>query len=165
MMLSKSFTTFGTVIYNKILTTVDMNDAASRGRFEEYAQRRLVKNVMNHLKNRNLIDVNEPIRLHICIDEMPTKTNGYYTLKNGLYEELKHGIQNWNYGKKFEPVMHGDLKVDVIYKDSKKNIGIQMADIIANTIRRTFVFNGNWFVSKDYVQDKLQIDVLLRLPN
>ena len=165
MMLSKSFTTFGTVIYNKILTTVDMNDKASRGRFEEYAQRRLIKKVINYLKNKNLINVNAPIRLHICIDEMPTKTNGYYTLKNGLYEELKHGIQNWNYGKKFEPIVYGDLKVDVIYKDSKKNIGIQMADIIANTIRRTFVFNGNWFTSRDYVQDKLKIDVLLRLPN
>lgn len=165
MQLSKKFTTFGTVIYNGNLKEDILKRAPSKGRFVEYAQRRLIKKIVIHLKNKKLIDPNKSIYLHINIDEMPTKTNGYYELKEGLYEELKHGIQNWNYGKSFPPVVYGALTIDVIYKDSKYDYGIQMADIVAGTIRRTFVFNHNWFTSRDYILNKLQIDVLLRLPN
>lgn len=165
MQLSKKYTTFGTVIYNKNLKSDIVNRKASKGRFSEYAQRRLIKMTIKHLISLGAILPDQPIYLHINIDEMPTKSNGYYTLQEGLYEELKHGIINWNYGKTFKPIVFGDLQVQVTYKDSKYDYGIQMADIIANTIRRTFVFNNNWFDSYNYVLNNLKIDIFLRLPN
>ena len=90
--------------------------------------------------------------------------NGYYTLKDGLIEELKHGILNYNYAKQFKPIIYSDLFIEVIYRDSKLSLGIQMADILANTIRHSFVINNNWFDTSEYLKRKCHIDVLLRLP-
>lgn len=163
--LSKKFTTFGTVIYNRNLRQDIVNRPASKGRFIEYSQRRLIKTTLVKLINDKIINPNKPVILHINIDEMPTKTNGYYTLEEGLYEELKNGIINFNYGKTFKPILYGKLKVRVKYKNSKYDYGIQMADIIANSIRRTLIFNNNWFSAKKYIKNKLKINVLLRLPN
>lgn len=165
MELSKKYTTFGTVIYVKNLQSDIVTRMQSKGRFNEYAQRRVIKKTVSHLISTNIIDPYKPVYLHVNIDEMPTKTNGYYTLREGLREELISGIMNFNYQKTFPPILHSSFEIDVIYRDSKYDVGIQMADIIANTIRRTFVFNNNWFDSYNYIIDKLQINVLLRLPN
>ena len=130
MQLSKKHVTFGTVIYNKNLHTDIINRTPSKGRFSEYAQRRVIKKTILHLIQTGTLSPNQPVVLHINIDEMPTKSNGYYSLQEGLYEELKHGIVNWNYGNKFKPIIHSSLKVEVNYKDSKHDYCIQMADII-----------------------------------
>ena len=42
------------------------------------------------------------MRLIINIDEQSTKSNGYYNLKDGLTEELLHGISNFNYDIKYK---------------------------------------------------------------
>ena len=165
MQLTKQFSTFGTVIYNKNLKPDIVNRHASKGRFTEYALRRIIKETLINLIKENIIDPYKPVFLHVNIDEMPTKSNGYYSLNEGLYEEFIHGIVNWDYGKRFKPILFNKLQVQVNYKDSKQDVCIQIADIIANTIRRTFIFNNNWFDSQKYIIDVLKIDVLLRLPN
>ena len=162
--LSKKFTTFGVVTYNKSLYSHIINDKSAKGRFNEYAQRRVIKNTIKFLIDNGKINPSLPIYLHVDIDQMPTKSNGYYTLKDGLIEELKHGIINYNYAKRFKPIIHSELEVQVAYKDSKKDLGIQMADILANTIRHSFVINNNWFDTCDYLKRKCHINVLLRLP-
>ena len=163
--LSGNFTTFGAVILNKLLNADIINRVQSKGRFNEYSQRRLIKQTIKYLITKKIIDPDKPVYLHINIDEMPTKTNGYYTLQEGLLEELKFGIINFNYSVTFPPIIKGDLEVQVVYKDSSKDCCIQMADIIANTIRRTLTFNNNWFESYDYLKKNMKIDVILRLPN
>ncbi len=163
--LSRKFTTFGTVIYNKNLIPDIVNRVQSKGRFNEYAQRRVIKETIAHLIKLNILDSHKHVQLHINIDEMPTKTNGYYTLQEGIREELAFGIVNYNYGKTFRPILHGGLIVNVNYKDSKTDIGIQMADIIANTIHRSFVLNNNWFDSYKYLTKTICIDIILRLPS
>lgn len=163
--LSGNFTTFGTVIMNKMLNSDIINRTASKGRFTEYSQRRLIKKTIAYLITRKIIDPEKDVFLHINIDEMPTKTNGYYTLQEGLLEELKHGIMNFNYAVSFPPIIKSKLEVQVIYKDSSKDCCIQMADIIANTIRRTLIINNNWFESYEYFKKKMKLDVILRLPN
>lgn len=162
--LSKEYTTFSSVIYNKNLRSYIINDKRSKGRFNEYAQRRLIKATINHLISLNIINPNLPLFLHINIDEMPTKSNGYYTLRDGLIEELKYGIQNFNYGIFHKPILYGALQLEVVYKDSKKDFGIQMADILANTVRHSFVINNNWFDTSKYLKEKCHFNVLLRLP-
>lgn len=163
--LSGSFTTFGAVIMNKMVRSDIINRVASKGRFAEYSQRRLIKKVVENLISRKIIDPDKDVYLHINIDEMPTKTNGYYTLQEGLFEELKHGIINFNYAVSFPAIINGNLEVQVIYKDSSKDCCIQMADIIANTIRRTLIVNNNWFDSYEYFKKIIKLDVVLRLPN
>lgn len=166
MQLSKKFITFGVIIYNKNIQHKDIIDRPqSKGRFVEYYQRRIIKRTMEKLIFTKQINPNKPIYLHVNIDEMPTKTNGYYTLREGIREEFLSGIINFNYQKTFKPIIFSDFDIDVLYKDSKYDLGIQMADILANTIRRSFTLNNNWFDSYDYITKKLDIDVVLRLPN
>ena len=81
-----------------------------------------------------------------------------------LIEELKYGIQNFNYGIFHKPILYGALQLEVVYKDSKKDFGIQMADILANTVRHSFVINNNWFDTSKYLKEKCHFNVLLRLP-
>lgn len=163
--LSKQFTTFSTIIYNKNLSSEIITNKNSKGRFSEYAQRRIIKNSVNYLIKDKSINPNMPIYLHINIDQMPTKSNGYYSLREGLIEELKYGIINYNYAKCFKPIIYGDLQVEVIYKDSKKDCAIQMADIIANTIRQTFVITSDWDSANKKLKENFKIDIILRLPN
>ncbi|MCR5794072.1 MAG: DUF3800 domain-containing protein [Solobacterium sp.] len=165
MNLSKSFSTFGTVILNKNLHDDIIVHTASKGRFVEYAQRRIIKNTVQYLIDEKIIDPNKPIHLHVNIDEMPTKTNGYYTLREGIREEFLFGIKNFNYQKKFNPIVFADFKCDVIYRDSKFDYGIQMADIIANSIRKALILNPNYFETLKYLTNHLKINVILRLPN
>lgn len=163
--LSKQFKTFATVIFNRNLFPEIINCTSSKGRFIEYSQRRVIKSVIEYLIQKKIIDPEQDLCININIDEMPTKSNGYYSLEEGLYEELAVGIKNFNYGKQFPKIVNGNLKVKVVYKDSRNDLGIQMADIIANSIHRAFVFNSNWFETKKYLKKKLGIKVLLRLPN
>ena len=82
-----------------------------------------------------------------------------------MLEEFKHGIVNFNYQKKFNPILFSGLEIAVQYRDSKHDCGIQMADFIANTIHKEFVINGNWDIACQNIKKKLSINVILRLPN
>lgn len=163
--LSKSHITFCTVILNQNLNSTIVNNVPSKGRFTEYSQRRIIKKTMEYLINTRAVDPHKPIYLHINIDEMPTKTNGYYSLREGIIEELRYGIINFNYGHTFKPIVHNLLEAQVIYRDSKCDVGIQMADIIANTVRHSFVINSNYFETRKYLKETCKINVILRLPN
>lgn len=164
--LSKKHVTFGTVIMSKTIQTKDIFDRPqSKGRFNEYAQRRIIKKTMQYLISKKIVNPNKPVYLHLNIDKMPTKTNGYYTLQEGIREEFIYGIINFNYQRRFSPILFGDFEIDLRYKDSKTDFGIQMADILANTIRRAFIHNGNYYEVRDYLSKKMYLNVLLRLPN
>ncbi len=165
MNLSAKYLTFGTAIINQNLNSDIINRVGSKGRFNEYAQRRVIKEVLLDLINNKTIDPCKSISMHINIDEMPTKTNGYYTLDEGLFEELKNGIVNFNYAKTFPPIVHDRLKIKVKYRVSSEDYCIQMADIIANTLRRALNINRNWYDTVKYLKTKFKINVLLRLPN
>ena len=71
---------------------------------------------MKGLIKERRIDADKAIRLIINIDEQTTKTNGYYNLRDGIYEELKYGINNFNYGCVYKPVVNSDLDVRVCYQ-------------------------------------------------
>jgi len=81
--------------------------------------------------------------LYINIDEQTTKTNGYYSLKEGIFEELKYGIYNYNYSIMHTPLLNSELEVKLCYQKSEKSYLIQAADLIAGTIRRLYLNNIN----------------------
>ena len=116
---------------------------AAKGRFVDYAIRRMVKEIIETLIKCNSINPNKPIRLIINIDQQSTKSNGYYNLQDGLIEELKYGIINYNYGTKINPIVYSDLEIKVSYQDSGKSYVVQAADLLAGTIRRTVINNQN----------------------
>lgn len=79
---------------------------------------------------------NKPIRLIINIDQQSTKSNGYYNLHDGLIEELKYGIVNFNYSSLIKPIIYSDLDILISYQDSGKSYVVQAADLLAGTIRK-----------------------------
>lgn len=116
-------------------------DKRAKGRFIDYSIKMLIKDVIQKLITSKIIDPNNPVKIIINIDEQSTKSNGYYDLKESIYEELKHGIINYNYSKKFDPIISADLEIKLSYQDSLKSYVVQAADLLAGTIRRVRVQN------------------------
>lgn len=132
----KRYLIIALVIRNGKVYSHIMNSKAARGRFTDYAIRRVLKELVKKLIHDKRIDPNLPLRLIINIDEQTTKSNGYYNLHDGLYEELKYGISNYNYSVTFPPIINSDLEIALSYQDSSKSYVVQAADMLAGTIRR-----------------------------
>ena len=133
----KKYYVVGLVIKNNEIYDHIVDDKASKGRFIDYSMRRLIKEIIKALiKNKN-IDSHQPIKMIINIDEQTTKSNGYYNLRSGIIEELKYGINNFNYASNINPIIHNDLDVQLQYQNSKYCYVVQAADLLAGTIRRT----------------------------
>lgn len=139
----KKYYVVGLVISNKKVYKHIMDNKRAKGRFLDYALRRLIKEIINECLVNKLIDANEDLRIIINIDEQPTKTNGYYNLHDGIYEELKYGISNFNYGGIYKPLINGDLEVKVCYQDSKKSYLVQASDLISGTIRKEVTLDND----------------------
>lgn len=118
-------------------------DKASRGRYLDFALKLLIKQTIKGLIKDGLINPNEPIKLILNIDEQSTKTNGYYNLKDGIIEELKYGIYNYNYNSMHPPILNSTFDISLCYQNSEKSYLIQASDLIAGTIRRTYLNNIN----------------------
>ena len=130
------------VINNDKVYSNIKNDTASRGRFLDYSLKLLIKKTVKGLIKERRIDADKAIRLIINIDEQTTKTNGYYNLRDGIYEELKYGINNFNYGCVYKPVVNSDLDVRVCYQKSEKSYLIQASDLVAGTVRNLYLRNS-----------------------
>ena len=116
-------------------------DKKSRQRFKDYAIRRVVKKLFQHLITQNLIDPNQDIELHINIDQQGFATNGLYGLGDGVFEELHEGIYNFNYGKFYSPILNADFSVNTRSCVSENDYLIQAADILANRVWNSYVHN------------------------
>lgn len=130
---------------DKVYSNIKEN-TASRGRFLDYSLKLLVKQTVKGLIKEKRINPNLPIKLVLNIDEQTTKTNGYYNLKDGIIEELKYGIFNYNYGFYNTPIVNSELEVNVCYQKSEKSYLIQASDLVAGTIRRFYLNNIDNFL-------------------
>lgn len=148
------------VIKNDFVYDCIKEDKAARGRFTDYAIRRMIKEIVIMLIKNKKIDSYEPIKLIINIDQQTTKSNGYYNLKDGLFEELKYGISNYNYGSVIKPIVFANLIVVLNYQNSGKSYVVQAADLLAGTIRKTALDN------LDNISDSLSkfVDFKIILP-
>lgn len=111
-------------------------------RYKDYVLKMLIKEKLKELINRDLINSKEDVRIMIYVDEQATATNGYYNLKESVYEELKNGVQNFNYGIFYPPIFKGRVTVSVQYCDSKNHYLIQASDILANRIWTSFMVSN-----------------------
>ena len=137
----KKYSVICCVINNeKVYPSIKAN-RASKGRFLDYAIKLLIKQTVKGLIREKRINPDLPIKLVINIDEQTTKTNGYYNLRDGIIEELKYGIINYNYGCILKPVVNSDLEVSLCYQKSEKSYLIQASDLIAGTVRNLYLRN------------------------
>ena len=136
--LIKNEYNYGVFINNKKVYTSIMNNKAARGRYSDYAQKRVIKEIILYAINNNKIDINKPLYLNIKIDDAKTKSNGYYNLKESIYEELVNGIINYDYSIKHKPILKNGLKIKVRNYNSKYNFGIQSADIMSHYLHKQY---------------------------
>lgn len=127
------------VIDNKKVYDAIMESKASKGRYLDYVLRRFIKGIICQLISNGDIDPNKKVTLVINIDEQSTKSNGYYTLREGLKEELLHGIVNFNYRKIHKPILNSELEILLTYQKSDKSYVVQGADMLAGLIRRKYL--------------------------
>ncbi len=139
----KKYYVVALVIKNKEVYSHITESKAAKGRFIDYSIRRMIKEIIKSLIKCNSIDPYKPIRLIINIDQQSTKSNGYYNLHDGLVEELKYGISNYNYLARINPIVFSDLEVKISYQDSGKSYVVQAADLLAGTIRKKAIDNEN----------------------
>ncbi len=130
-----------------------MNDKASKGRYVDYALRLLIKGTIKQLISLKKIDPYKPVKVIINIDQQSTKSNGYYSLKDGLYEELIHGIKNFNYKNKYKPLLFSNLQIELHYQNSKCSYLVQAADLIAGTVRKNTLLMKENDKLVDYMQE------------
>lgn len=133
----KKYYVVGLIIKNQEVYKHIIESKAAKGRFVDYSLRRMIKEVINNQIIKNNISSHKPLKVVINIDEQTTKSNGYYNLHDGLIEELKYGISNFNYACIYNPIFFNDLDIKISYQDSSKSYLVQAADLISGTIRRS----------------------------
>ncbi len=107
-------------------------------RYKDYVLKRCVKAKLQELIKKGKINADEDITIEVNVDEQLTASNGYYSLRDSIREELQHGIVNFDYGTFHSPVFNAQVNVIVKYCESKNNYMIQASDILANRIWTSF---------------------------
>lgn len=153
--LIKKEKNFGVFIKNQKIYSPIINNKSSRGRFCDYAQKRIIKEIVTYSITNHLIDPNKSLKLYIKIDQSKTKSNGYYNLENSIFEELAHGITNFDYSI-IRPPLIKSLKVSVKFYNSKYHYGIQSADMISHFLHRKY---------EKYLVDNQDITSTIKLIN
>ncbi|MDL2211849.1 DUF3800 domain-containing protein [Erysipelotrichaceae bacterium OttesenSCG-928-M19] len=128
--------TYAVIISNNKLNKSIIQNKGARGRFKDYSIKRIVKEVVRYELNSG--NISNTINLVLSIDQSSTKSNGYYNLKESIYEELVNGVSNFNYAITFTPILDS-MTCDVHYCDSKDNYLIQAADIFVGNMRHYYL--------------------------
>ena len=157
----KKYYTIALIIKNDIVYDYIKKDKSAKGRFLDYSIRRMIKEIVKLQMKTKQIDKKKPLRLIINIDEQATKNNGYYNLKDGLIEELKYGIVNFNYKTVISPIVKGELEVKVSYHNSAKSYVVQAADLLAGTIRKNAI---ETYQTKEEIKQNIRIDFEIIIP-
>lgn len=111
-----------------------LSNKKSIHRYKDFVLKMAVKRQIKYYIESGIINSNEDVKIIVNIDEQATATDGFYGLRDSIYEELKKGIINFDYGKFHEPVFSKEVKVEVNYCDSACNFLIQASDVLANRI-------------------------------
>ena len=120
-------------VYNYIL-----ENKKSICRYKDYILKLIIKKKLQELLNEGRLSKGDDVNIIVSIDEQLTASNGYYDLADSIYEELRHGIYNFNYGVMHNNLFDGKVKVSITYCESKNNYLIQASDILANRILTSY---------------------------
>ena len=159
--LIKKYITFAIVINNHKVNENIMNSKSSRGRFRDYCQRRIIKEILQNMLTKKLIDPYKPIELVIRIDQQGTSTDTNRAFTYDIQHELTDGIYNLNYDLVYPKIIYAKLKIDLKYVVSNNHVCIQASDLIAGKVRSILLSNTKQIDKRKELE---VIDNLLFLP-
>lgn len=139
----KKYYLIACTINNKKIYKNIIENKKTKGRFLDYSVKILIKKTIVNLIKNNIIDEEKDLNITIYIDEQNYKSNGYYNLKESIFEELKYGMINFKNNYNFKPIIKGNLTIKLYFKDSSKSFLIQAADLVAGTTRKIIIKENN----------------------
>lgn len=132
---------FTIIIQQKDLSNDIFSDKRHKQRFLDFAYKLVVKNCIKRLIETGQIRIDNVDEMQFYCDEHHTATDSVYELKESLYSEFKIGTFNYNWNRFYEPMMPKLKDVKVYFCNSKTNLLVRAADIIANKIYHLTVYN------------------------
>ncbi len=145
---------FGVVIDQQRVYKQIYQTKQDKQSFLDYALKRGIKQAIESANTSGLIRKEEINCISIVVDEHSTATSGKYTFEETVDEEFRRGTYSPNYDKFFPPLFSLDFpRIPVAYCDSKKVVGVRIADITANWIYRAY---------SDYPNDQRLLQTLLK---
>lgn len=153
---------FGIVIDQQRVYKQIYQTKQDKQRFLDYALKRGIKHAIESANTSGLILKKEINCMSIVVDEHSTATSGKYTFKETVDEEFRRGTYSPNYDKFFPPLFSLDFPcIPVSYCDSKKVVGVRIADITANWIYKAYSDYPN---DQRFLQKLLKSTPVLHLP-
>ena len=153
---------FGIVIDQQRVYKQIYQTKQDKQRFLDYALKRGIKHAIESANTSGLILKKEINCMSIVVDEHSTATSGKYTFKETVDEEFRRGTYSPNYDKFFPPLFSLDFPcIPVSYCDSKKVVGVRIADITANWIYKAYSDYPN---DQRFLQKLLKSTSVLHLP-
>lgn len=142
----KSYIRIAVVVDLQKIKDEILDDKKSRVRFKDFALKRLVKKIIKKMIEKAQINPRESCKIYLNIDEQSTATNGVYGLRDSIKEELAYGIYNYDYSVFYEPIIQGELQVELHYCQSVNEYLIQAADILANTVHHDVIKGARYVI-------------------
>lgn len=153
---------FGVVIDQQRVYKQIYQTKQDKQRFLDYALKRGIKQAIESANTSGLIRKEEINCISIVVDEHSTATSGKYTFEETVDEEFRRGTYSPNYDKFFPPLFSLDFpRIPVAYCDSKKVVGVRIADITANWVYKAYSDCSN---DQQLLQTLLKSTVVLHLP-
>lgn len=103
-------------------------------RYQDYAYSNGLAAAFLALISKGLLDYQDAITLHFIADEHHTATDSEYELREMLIQLFKDGGFSPDFMLFHKPIFQKAEKVSLTLADSKKNILVRAADMIANRI-------------------------------
>lgn len=153
---------FGVVIHQQRVYKQIYQTKEDKQRFLDYALKRGIKFAIESANTSGLIRKKEINCMSIVVDEHSTATSGKYTFEEAVDEEFRRGTYGPNYDTFFPPLFSLNFpRIPVAYCDSKKVVGVRIADITANWIYRAYTDYPN---NQEKIQMLLKSTIVLHLP-
>lgn len=103
-------------------------------RYQDFAYKLGVKNAFEAMLEAKLVNKYDELRFEFFVDEHHTATDGRYELHEALLQEFKDGTVNYNTMHYFPPLFPNTVSLNLHLADSKTNLLVRAADIVANRI-------------------------------
>ena len=132
---------FAVIIDNQKVNSEIMKKKTGRGRFRDYTERILLKRILTYFIKEKLLNPNEPVKLVLRIDEQINILHLERDFLEDIQKEFTKGMSNLKHFMYFPPILHNDVNIDLKYVDSKEEVGVQIADIIAGETRKNYLKN------------------------
>lgn len=124
---------FSVVINIKDIYDSILSSKRTKQRYLDFAYKLGLKNALNKMIRKRIINPDEVTNMFIFQDEHTTATDGFYELKSSLKQEFKDGIIDIE-GFYHEPLFKNLKSLEVKLCNSKNNTLIRASDLLCNLI-------------------------------